>query len=41
MTIARHEVRCTLDDIVRESAKCSNSMGVLHGSQTIQAGRDL
>lgn len=28
MTIARHEVRCTLDDIVRESAKCSNSMGV-------------
>lgn len=42
MTIARHEVRCTLDDIVRESAKMLKFNGrFLHGSQTIQAGRDL
>lgn len=42
MTIARHEVRCTLDDIVREERKNAQiQWAFLHGSQTIQAGRDL
>lgn len=38
--IARHEVLCTLEDVIREGAKVLRPMAFLHGSQAQAAGGD-
>ena len=38
--IARHEIKCTLDDVIREAAKFKTRWKILYGSQTKTFGRN-